>query len=267
MFRKTRFRVGLAVIAVLLVVPLLVAMGSPQGPPGGDGGLARDAESYASDTGVSEEEALRRLILQDEVGDLNAQLVSGEQGAFGGLWIEHTPEFKVVVGFTDEGAARLSRYEKSTALREVLETADVDISLEALESKQADATVVIGRTSIITESSIMVKDNLVEVYTLDADGLKQALDEVGEQLPEKVVVKEVEGLSTLHHVYDIHGGEALLDCTTGFSVRHSDGTEGISTAGHCRDYQLSPNPPTGCSGGEQTVYAGHGKAAVRLGPQ
>ena len=30
---------------------------------------------------------------------------------------------------------------------------------------------------------------------------------------------------------------------------------------------FSPNPPTGCSGGEQTVYAGHGKAAVRLGPQ
>ena len=30
---------------------------------------------------------------------------------------------------------------------------------------------------------------------------------------------------------------------------------------------ISPNPPTGCSGGEQTVYAGHGKAAVRLGPQ
>ena len=30
---------------------------------------------------------------------------------------------------------------------------------------------------------------------------------------------------------------------------------------------LTPNPPTGYSGGEQTVYAGHGKAAVRLGPQ
>ena len=30
---------------------------------------------------------------------------------------------------------------------------------------------------------------------------------------------------------------------------------------------LIPNPPTGCSGAEQTVYAGHGKAAVRLGPQ
>ena len=54
----------------------------------------------------------------------------------------------------------------------------------------------VGRASQRTDSSVVVKDNrVVEVYTLDAEGLKETLDGAGEVLSNKVTVEEVEELA------------------------------------------------------------------------
>ena len=89
----------------------------------------------------------------------------------------------------------------------------------------------------MTESDVIVSDNRVELYTLDAAALKKALADAGEVLPANVTVAQVDALSSLDHGSEIHGGENMRGCTSGFSVVHSDGTKGISTAGHCADYQ------------------------------
>lgn len=65
--------------------------------------LLYDAQGYASNTGVSTEEALRRFQLQDIAGKLGAELGKNETETLAGLWIEHTPEFRIVVRFTRDG--------------------------------------------------------------------------------------------------------------------------------------------------------------------
>ena len=67
--------------------------------------VAQDAVMYAADQGVDLDEAIRRLQLQDPIGELDAELTENERDTFGGLLIQHAPEFRVVVRFT-RGAAR-----------------------------------------------------------------------------------------------------------------------------------------------------------------
>ena len=116
-----------------------------------------------------------------------------------------------------------------------------------------------------TESAVIVKDNVVEVYTLDAEELKGALDDAGESIPQKAVIKEVSELSSPAHGSSIHGGEHLigdngLACTTGFAIQevidYDDddnpihGETGISTAGHCDDEQSRGSTPLTHEGGD-----------------
>ena len=113
----------------------------------------------------------------------------------------------------------------------------VGVSVEALLAAQADAMAAAGRVSQATESDVILVDNRVELYTVDPEGLERALAEAGEVLPANVVVRGVSALSSVDHDLEIHGGELMSDCTSGFSVQHSNGTKGISTAGHCAYYQ------------------------------
>lgn len=136
MIGSRRVRVAVGVLGLVLVLPVLVAMVSHQAGTTDDGALSRDAQEYADDFGVSLDEATRRLSLQDEVGKLGASLTSGEADTFGGLWIQHTPTFKVKVAFTSNGTESLSRYEKGKALSEALEVVSVDTTYQALLDAQ-----------------------------------------------------------------------------------------------------------------------------------
>ena len=94
-----------------------------------DGALGRDAVACAPMFSVTAEEAERGLGLQEEIGQLDGQLTDGEAGIFGGLWVEHSPEFKVKVGFTENGTSTLSKYATSSDLGEVIEVVDVTRTL------------------------------------------------------------------------------------------------------------------------------------------
>ncbi|MCS7017190.1 MAG: S1 family peptidase [Gemmatales bacterium] len=54
-------------------------------------------------------------------------------------------------------------------------------------------------------------------------------------MPANVVVLKVNEMP--RKVSDIFGGLTLTTCTSGFSVRNSSGTKGITTAGHCNNSQ------------------------------
>ena len=66
--------------------------------------LLQDATSYAALEGVSVDEAVRRLQLQQKVSELDAALAAEESPTFAGLWIQHQPQFRVVARFTDPAA-------------------------------------------------------------------------------------------------------------------------------------------------------------------
>ncbi|MCY3691017.1 MAG: hypothetical protein OXI54_06655 [Chloroflexota bacterium] len=200
-------------------------------------GAARDAASYADDYGVSVDEAKRRLGLRAEAGKLGAALTSGEVSTFGGLWIVHTPQYSVKVAFTGDGEATLEGYNMSEALAGVIDVVPVDTTLEALITAQSGAASAVASTGVAAESGVMVQENAVHVFTLDKAALERALDSAGAVLPTKSRVKEVSVLSTPAHGSELHGGEHITGCTSGFAVKNSVGTQGITTAGHCDDEQ------------------------------
>jgi uncharacterized glyoxalase superfamily protein PhnB len=59
-----------------------------------------DAGSYAEHEGIGVDEASQRFRITDSAGRLQADLAAHEAETFGGLWIEHSLEFKIVVMFT-----------------------------------------------------------------------------------------------------------------------------------------------------------------------
>lgn len=83
--------------------------------------LVQDAKVYAADQGIDLNEAVRRLKLQGALGGLGAQLATKERDTFAGLWIQHSPEFRIVVQFTCDGEETIRPYIENVPFADIVE--------------------------------------------------------------------------------------------------------------------------------------------------
>lgn len=197
--------------------------------------LIWDAQMYASNMGVSLEEALLRFKLQDIAGELDAKLEVGEAKRFAGLWIEHTPKFRVIVQFVGEAEGIITPY-LVPELADIVEVRSAQVSLADLQKAQSEVLAAVKDLGIPVESGINLPQNRVELYVADRARLDEALESGAVRLPGSVAVITVEAMGNPD--VDIYGGLPLSTCTSGFSVRRSsDGTKGITTAAHCSNSQ------------------------------
>ena len=204
--------------------------------------LRRDAQSYATDYGVGLDEAIRRLQLQETIGDFDSELQSNEAGTFGGLWIEHGPaqsDFKVVALFTNNGEQTIRGYDKYVGaggpLSSVVEARQADATLATLRARGRQAHERLAALGIDVESGINVQENRVEIYVVERGRLNTAIANNNITLPSRTEVVTVGSLS--RPAADIYGGLHGTRCTFGFSVEDEDNEKGITTAGHCSDNQ------------------------------
>ena len=200
--------------------------------------LLQDAKSYAAQNEVSLDEAVRRLRLQDDVGRLDEMLTKQEPG-FAGLWIEHEPEYRLVVRFSDRAAEKRFRTRvANTPLANVAaELRPAAVSLTQLEKRRATARQRLRQLGFAVDVDINVKENRVEVYSDRAQSVRAAIANERPAFPDRVEVLAVPGLAK---PAVLRGGEGDQGyCSGGFTVRSTDGTNlGISTAGHCGNVQL-----------------------------
>src|SRR5215212_6772748 len=110
-----RFLVFITVTVLLIVflqlrahVPQSSAL--PQATLGESYPSMGDAGSYAENEGISVDGTLQRRRISDIAGRLDADLTVNETETFAGLWIEHSPEFKIVVLFTENPQQTLQPY-------------------------------------------------------------------------------------------------------------------------------------------------------------
>ncbi|HEX6097287.1 MAG TPA: PKD domain-containing protein [Thermoanaerobaculia bacterium] len=214
-----------------LVLTLLVAVSSFA-----DDGLVKDAESYAAQFGVSVDEGVRRLQLQPAVSELEGALLAEESAAFAGLWIQHEPDYRIVVRFTNRAAAaRLKARVAGGPLEKLVETRGARWSLAELGKQQQEVRAHAEQLDMRLESDINVFDNKVEVYTTEPEKLSAKLAAAKTRLPESAGVKRVKQ----HSVADeLIGGVLMGNCSSAFGVRHAfSGELGVLTAGHCADTQ------------------------------
>lgn len=217
-----------------MVYPLAHTDAEDLWPPGEEA-LMQDAKMYASRFGVDLDEAIRRLKLQSEIGDLNAELAAKERDTFAGLWIQHQPEYRVIVRFTRNGGVTIRPYIENGPLADIIEIRTASVTLAELEADRDQAARIARGLGIRDFSAINIIENRAELYVLDPEQLNIALRKANLQLPANVEVIKVNELP--REVDAIFGGLALTTCTSGFSVKNSSGTKGITTAGHCRNSQ------------------------------
>ncbi len=198
--------------------------------------LLYDANIYASNVGISLDEAVKRLQLQDLAGDLEAKLIESEPETYAGMWVENTPKFLFVVLFTRNGQETMNAYIPQ-ALSGMVEVRTAKVSLAQLEQTQKEVHTSISNLGIPVESDINVFENRVAIYVTVADQgkLDEAIEKGKVQLPDDVILIPVQEMGK--PATDIYGGLALTTCTSGFSVQNAAGTRGVTTAGHCQQSQ------------------------------
>lgn len=235
-----RYRGFLVIVATVLFVMLAIPAHAQEGGPvllSEDEAYQRDAVAYVDAFGGTIEEAVRRLKLQSQVSDLEVVLEANEPDTFSGLWIEHTPKFRVVVQLTKGGKESILPYIQSTELTDVIE---VEAGQYTYIQKRERIEAVIRAmkpTGILFEAKTNVQDGEIEIYVTDAARLLTALQGAKFQLPSNVKVVTTPTLSTPQATW--YGGRSLSGCTTGLSVKKS-GIKYSSSAGHCSTTQVSP---------------------------
>ena len=152
--------------------------------------LVRDAQMYAAQHDVELPEAITRLLLQDSVGELDADLLSNESGTFGGIWIQNEPEYRVVVAFTKDGEETVAKYVKDEALMSLIEVRTVEATYQDLMQSLREASWMVAELGFRSVSDINLFENRVEVYTPDRARMEEALQKNGKTLPAHVHIVE-----------------------------------------------------------------------------
>ncbi len=205
--------------------------------------LVESAKVYMADQGTSLPEAIRRLQLQDRIGQLNARLTAKQAETFAGLWIQHDPEFRVIVRFTRDGEKIIRPYVEGGPLQSIVEPRSAKATLARMEEAEARAAYVADSLGITADSGVDLVKNRVVLYVTDRARLVTALQATGARLPNEVDIIEVDTLMgpsaniyaglRLHKFYS---RPKVTECTTGFSVRNIyTGARGVTTAAHCPD--------------------------------
>lgn len=221
-------------LAAALLLNTLPLVGQPPAPGGPGEALLQDAASYADQNRVGLDEAVRRLQLQREIGALDAALSQEERSLFAGLWIEHEPEYRVVVRFTHPvGEERLRARLAGTSLAPLVEMRRAAVSLVQLEERRAKAQQLTRQLRFPVDTDINVKDNRAEIHSNRPQTLRAALAAARAHLPDHV---EIIAVSDLAKPSILLGGDPGSSCTGGFTVI-DNGEVGISTAAHCGNSQ------------------------------
>jgi hypothetical protein len=148
--------------------------------------LQADAAEYARQTGVSQEEAQRRLRLQNEFGGLNELLQSEQRQTFAGLWIQHEPDYRLVVAFTQDGEQTLQPYLEGKSWAELVEIKTFAHSLAELKAAQWQAMKIADTLKIPINSGIDEHENRVTVVVGNPELFLEEMHAAGLELPEPV---------------------------------------------------------------------------------
>jgi len=194
---------GFAITLGVIVVGLLLAGCAPtlgaavQSTPtaGIPEPLRQVAEEMATSWGLSVEEAYQRLRVEDPIGTLQVELAEWEADTFAGLWIEHEPQYRVVVAFTRDGEKTLKPYLEVRSIPG-LTLRKARFTYAELEAMQAQAMRELDKLDFHVDVSISVQNNQVEMYVSDREWFESELRRVGARLPQEVEFIVVEGGST-----------------------------------------------------------------------
>jgi len=172
------------ILAFSLTCVILVACGPSQ------------AERSAQATRTAVAEAIRRATLQqDAAGILGTALEQYEAETFAGLWLQHEPEYRVVVAFTRDGEKTIRPYVADTSLAGLIEVRPAEATYAELMAAQREAHRLLEEAGLSLGLSFSsggnVQESRIEIYVTDRALFDATLKEVNVRLPDHVEVVTV----------------------------------------------------------------------------
>lgn len=215
---------------------------------GRDDALRQDAEAVARSTGLPLGKALQIVKLQDERGDLVSELRQEFRGRVAGISVEYEPEYTLVVrlkGAAEPNPRSLKLPSGSVPIRFITGAQSSKEEMVASYSSKVDQIKAIVPTVQDIGIDERTGEIALSVYAVGpaATAVKGKRDELVRLLGHPVRVDTVEAQASDS---DVRGGAKVNEnsghCTSGFVVKNSAGTTGVTTAGHCEGVNTYYNP-------------------------
>lgn len=241
---------GLSIVVFSLTAPAKNLTAQPPAPSAGseadpprvltpEESLRQDAQAYAGMHNVGEQEALRRLRIEEKMGDTVARLREQHRERFAGIYLQHEPQFRLVVRLTADRpvkpeVAQLAGSELPIAFEHGASATQEQV----LQSIQSNLPAF--KAAFPGLQGTEVDDATGEiVLTVHASGA--AREQARAQVPEVAATAgqpvRVRFVDQPVELQQIRGGGNTSTCTTGFVVKNSAGTTGVTTAAHCNNSQ------------------------------
>jgi hypothetical protein len=224
--------------------------------------IAADAQWYARDQGVTHGEAVRRLRMQRVMGDLGERLRNAHKERLAGIVIEHKPVYRLRVRLTgDLPVAAQSHAMGGSELPVAFETG-AKVTLAALRASLAKNHHAL-KGIFPTYAGVGIDESTSEIVITVVATTAAATAAANAKLPQALELLGVPARIEISPAYpttlDVRGGSRIVSstsrlCTTAFVVKHTSGTTGVTTAGHC-DNSMTYYNPNGTSI-PLTFYAG-----------
>lgn len=213
-----------------------------------DEALRLDAENLARNTGISFGQALKAVRAQEDLGDRVADLRREFGGRVAGISVEYSPEYKLVVLL--KGAAAPNR--------RLLNLASGDVPVEFRTGAQASTEELVAafernrdqiRALFPTLQGIGTDEKSGEIAVVvnasgsAAETVRGKKDDLFKLLGHPVRIDVVEQATSDS---DVRGGSKITSpssyCTSGFTVKNTAGTTGMTTSAHCEGINTYYNP-------------------------
>lgn len=242
-------------MVAIMILAAIACQEKPAAPPAGappaakptapqvqssaaDEAMRQDAAAYAKEFGVAPDEAARRIRVRADQDEAIERLRAADRERFAGLWIEHQPQFRIVVRLKGDAPAEqeLAERAKGMAIPVTFVTGakatEDEVLTKMRTSLGAFKTALPGLNG--TDYDVKTGDIILFVYATGAAA--ESARGKGADLTKAIGHPvRVEILPAPMRDQDVRGGAPITGCTSAFVVVNGSSNRGIVTAGHCND--------------------------------
>lgn len=199
-----------------------------------DDDLNKFAQEVAKIQNISPEVAMQAVKQTDEMGEIVADIRDTLRGRVAGIYTEYSPKFTVVVRLKGNGSPPKKAYDLAQRHPIRFETGSKFTVEELVEGYNRNFEQIRALVPSVQGIGVDEKNGQIVISILNKDDQNnQAKNQIKKLLgkPVKFEVQETEEVPI-----NLRGGSKILTrtyCTSGFIVKHTNGTIGMSTAAHC----------------------------------
>jgi hypothetical protein len=153
-----------------------------------EGALRRDSNAFVDDQGLPLDEATYRTRFEETIGEFQSLLMADLTDAYGGLWVEQHPEYRIVIALTEGDIDTIRPYLDGYEWADFVEVLPVNYTLEELRADQAITSQAADSVQMSAITAVDIVNNRVELIVGNPDLFLADLTQAGVQLPESVVV-------------------------------------------------------------------------------